>query len=376
MMDIKEFSRNIEQLTHNGQYAEALQFFKENKHRMNKIEIEKDDTVLANAIRCMTERGFYHSVLVFMEKYNIHIEPQTSRAILQNYGWSLYFAYRALINHQFSMTDFYKIDEAILQNRIVQFSQATKERTTRSIEKAKDLLINVIVKREIKKLKPDYDFILDFLENINPKLLDTKSFETTIKIKGKSKRVELQSARENYYMIYTKALLHEEKADLCVEKIEEAFGAGIKFHFYGDVWLKYLMAQAEVARWNFDKAIKLINEEVLPKKQDWFIYQTLMICYRNKCEPRIALRYAKKALEQRGELKYKTKLLSWLANIYSEMREREKELRVIALSLKIRADQGWKENLIFEIRKNEIDNYTNSSIGEMYKLVLKDLDNI
>lgn len=376
MLDFSEFSSTIGQLTHSQRFTEALRFFKENKHTMNKVEIENKDSLMADIIRCLSESKYYRAVLIFAEEFRIKIEPQTSPEILKNFGWNLYFAYNDFIKHRPSTTGYCKIEERVLHTRLVQYCKATKDISDVDIRRVIDVSINVMLKYEIKKMRPNYDFLIDFCKEINPESLDTQSFEATVTIKGKTKTVELQSARENYFNIYTKALLAEEKADLCIEKIQEALKGGFKFHFYSDVWLNYRMAQAEVLRWNFDKSIEIINEKVLPKKQDWFVYQTLAQCYNNKDDHRQALIYAKKALEQRGDLKYKTDLIYLITNIYLAMKEREKELKVIELGRRIRAEQGWKENIYYELKRDELPKTITLSIGELYRMVLKDMEDV
>ncbi|MBN2747000.1 MAG: hypothetical protein JXR34_09755 [Bacteroidales bacterium] len=340
---------------------------------MNRIEMESMDLLMADIMRSLTEMKYYNAVILFVRQFNIDITPTTSEMILQQYGWNLYYAYNDLIHHRKAMLGHCRIDERDLKWELVQFSRATTNHRGVYIRMVINIQINVVLKREIKKKNPSYKFVIDFCEAVNPQLLDTTSFDTEFQLKGKKKTVELQSARENYYSIYTKALLHEGLADLCIATINEALKDGFKFHFDMDVWLYYRMAEAEILRGNFEAAIKIIREKVLPQKCEWFVYKTMARCHFYRGENRQALTLSLKALELHGALKYKTDLLYLITQIYLSLREKDKERKVIALGRRIIEKEGWSVNHYYEIMKSDLIGLEGQSNKALYEMIVADM---
>ncbi len=108
----------------------------------------------------------------------------------------------------------------------------------------------------------DYEYLLYWLDKLNPDLLDTKQKE----FNGR----KYPSNREKYYNYYSKALIECGDIEECIEVSKKALDSLTEFTNDSDVWYNWRIAKCLKDLDKNEEALSYLKE-VSKVKRDWFV---------------------------------------------------------------------------------------------------------
>jgi len=328
MSTLYDFSRKVHELSASKQYNEALLFFKTNKAAYGQQEIAANPYLMSDMLSNMRHIKAFSAAYKFMDLYGVQLDEATPERILTAYAWLLYDHFKAEnsssnleeTKNKFeteaeeSVTEFNNIDNRNLILRIepvlvlLQTSES-KYRTT-----VLEFLFKLVLKVEIKALKPDWQLVIRFCDSVKPEFLGTECKTIQLLRKGQLKDMELASTREEWYAHLSKALYQTNQYNRCMEISKQALESFDKFHYSNDIWFARRMALCLKKLGNTQEAIESL-EKLLRKKREWFILKELSELYFEKGEDEKALRYAKEAMNAYGPITFKVELIEMLGDM-------------------------------------------------------------
>lgn len=155
----------------------------------------------------------------------------------------------------------------------------------------------------------DYYNLMNWLEKINPELLDQKRFETEDRV--------YRSKKEKYYDYATKAYFECEEYEKCIETATEALQTLNKFTNNSDVWYRWRIAKSYKELLENQKALTYL-EEVVKVKKDWFVYREIAENYYIMGEDEKAQEYLCDAVLTNDPLTIKVNLFHLAYKILKE----------------------------------------------------------
>lgn len=164
----------------------------------------------------------------------------------------------------------------------------------------------------------------------------------TIKVKqdGETKNLELLSAREQWYMAFTKFLHTHQKWDECIEVCQLALDSELPFAGGGRTWITRRLALSLRQKGDLDHAA-LHMELLVQQKHDWYLQHELAEIYFEQGKTDKALEYAALALHNRGYSETKVNLLEFIGKIYDRQGDPQTALNFYFTAAKIREQKGW-----------------------------------
>jgi len=206
--------------------------------------------------------------------------------------------------------------------------------------------------REAKKRSNILHFstkVLTLIEKLNPDTLSKDSY--TVQLKN-GKDSELQSNYEAYYSYKTKALFDLEKYQECIDSCTLALETIEKFHFDNDIWFADRLSNSIAKLGDIDKAI-LKTEEIVLKKDNWFLFYNLAKLYLQNNNMNEAFKNMLRAAHTKDPIKMKVKLLEDLGNYFSTI-DYDLSQKHYILVKKIREENQWPKDdtLLEKITKN------------------------
>ena len=204
----------------------------------------------------------------------------------------------------------------------------------------------------------EYYNIFDWLDMINPKLLDDK----TTAFKG----IIYKSRKEKYYDYASKSNLECADWDLCIEISNEALDRLENFTNHADTWHRWRIAKSLKELNQNQEALNYLNE-VLKVKEDWFVFKEISENYYILNENKKALEYIPQAILTNDSIKMKVNLYYLIYNLlkdsdydmalkhaqlyYLLKKDTNSELYDDIEELNINGDDLNKQNLVREINE-------------------------
>ena len=212
----------------------------------------------------------YEEALAIYEKYF-----QASPEVLNNwdkifYSWSLYQLYIKDAQDEDNL-----FESAELVTELVKQDDLNKKPVcayTLSVFKVLDYLYS----------QNDYFNLINWLEKINPELLDEKRFESNDRV--------YRSRKEKYYDYATKAYFECEDFEKCIEIANEALTSLSEFTNSSDIWYRWRIAKS-LKELMENKEALIYLEEIVKVKKDWFVQKEIAENYYILDEDEKALEY-------------------------------------------------------------------------------------
>lgn len=170
---------------------------------------------------------------------------------------------------------------------------------TFSVFKAADYMYN----------QKEYYNLFDFLDKINPKLLNEKRNS----FKGRIYR----SIKEKYYDYASKSYLECADWDLCIEISKDALSAIKTFTNNGDIWHYWRIAKS-LKELNQNREALCYLDKVLKVKKSWFVFKEIAENYYLLNEYDKALKYIPGAILTDDSIKMKVNLYYLIFNLLKE----------------------------------------------------------
>ena len=340
-MNLYDFSKKISNLKKQGNYAQALQFFKENKHNFQDEEIKNNKWLISNIITCLRKTNQSRFIHTFLQNFNIQINENTEELILNAYGWCLYDNIKNKVYSKYEIIDNLQYPISLLSRLNSNFSYT---------------IISNILREGFKIAKEyqnqDYNFTNDFCNLFDKNILSVEcnSFE----INGKT--TEQASDQEKWYSEKSKSLFELKKFQECFELSKEALEKINNFHNNNDLWFARRIALSKKELGNIDDAITDL-EVIYKKKRDWFIQKEISELYFDKNDIDNAFKNAILAINNKGKLEFKIGLIFLLGKILKIKNEAVLAYQHFLLVKKVREENQWKlpDELMVEINNLKIN---------------------
>ena len=373
-MTIRELSQQIHNLVSIKQYNEALALFKTCKSEVDAVAISQNEYLIADMLTALRRINAFTAAFEFLRIYRIVPDKETPIRVLNSYGWLLYTVLKSEINNRENAgTD--KLPHLKLHNslktffELLQLPKEPDEETLRNQKHSINLiefLFKITVQNEKSKVKPDWAFLSDICERINPLYLTEQCYSITVEQKNKSKELELASAREEWYATYSKALMETNRLADCMETCREALRLPGKLHYDNKIWFERRMAQCYIKTNNPTEAVKIYTE-IIRQKHDWFLYKELSECYFKEGNLPEAIRFGKQAASTFGPINFKVELIELLGDILLKQGNNNLAHKHYLLVKKIREAENWNINQSLINKISSLDDNTNCETKEQLK---------
>ena len=180
------------------------------------------------------------------------------------------------------------------------------------------------------KKRDDWEYMLYWLDKLNPKLLSENEKES-----GDSRYA---SKKEDYYKYLSTAYLKCGDWQECIDASQEALDTITSFAFNGDIWHKWRMAKSYNKLGDAEDALCLLYEVVKVRK-DWYILKELADCSYQVAEDYDALKYASQAVLTDDPVNVKVNLYYLIYNIL-KCTDNDLALKHAKLYLAIKLESG------------------------------------
>lgn len=354
MSSIYDFSRQIKEYCKAKNYAQALEYFKVNKVNFDKKLIKNNQYLIGDILSSLRHTNHFDAGFQFLHNYEIKIDEHTPEVILNAYAWLLYDVLKTenstesidepeeftfdteeniVESESVEKTDLYKKIEVVIQLLQVFESSYSKN--------VMEFLFKSVLKVEKKKLRPAWNFIIEFCDRIDPEKLSTECRTIQVTRKGQLKDMVMASSKEEWYAHLSKALFQTQQFERCYDVSKKALEIFTEFHYGYDIWFARRIALCKKAMGNTDEAI-LELETILKKKKEWFILKELAEIYLEKGNNDKAYTLAKQGMLAYGDLEFKVELLELLGNILKQKEEVLLSYQHFTLVALIREENQWK----------------------------------
>lgn len=277
-MNLFDFSQSIKTLNREKKFAEALQFFKDNKTAFTPEQIGLNKYIVYEMISALIETNRYDVIFAFIEQHSVVLAPK-------DFGFLL--------------------------------------------KKFKD------------KPSVNWTVVNKFCDLVSVEALDTECRTIEVERKGEKKSMELASDKENWYAFKTKALFETQQYQECFEVSKQALEALEKFHYSNDIWFARRIALSKKHLGNSIEALNELLK-ILRRKKEWFIQNEVAEIYKENGDFDNAFKYAIEAINNFGDLVYKVGLLVLIAEILEKKQENELSFKHYMLSKLLRQQEEWK----------------------------------
>jgi len=362
MPTISELSRTIHAFVVNKQFTEALDFFKKNKKEFSDAAISKNEFLIADMLTALRGIEAYDAALQFLVIYNIIIDAQTPVRILNSYGWLLYFQYKKSNNttnlsensgsfdevipqSEKGKNDFQKTD--VLETRIEQLMDLLQHTNDIYSTNLSENLFKWIMHSEKNRLNINWHYVERICSLIDPKKMNTTCDIIHVEQQGQQKEMELASVREEWYVMYSKALFEIGNFNRCQELCEQAFSNIDKMHYANEIWFNRRITQCLFKTNNFERAINSYLR-LITKKHDWFMLKELSECYFQVGDLENALYYGCQAAYAYGPIHFKVDLIELLGDVLQKQHNNQLAYKHFMLAKMIRENEKWRVDNVLE----------------------------
>jgi len=201
---------------------------------------------------------------------------------------------------------------------------------TKTVFKVIDYLINT------KSIYPANE-VLGWIDKLAPNDLSSEAFSID---DSEGKHREIQSEKEKWFAVKTKALEKSEQYQECIELCEKALNNLSKFHHSNDIWFKRRKALSKAGIGYKDQAI-IELEDILQNRKEWFIQYEIAQLYFDMREIEKALKFSIDAALNFGKDENKWELFSLMAKILNNIGRIEDAKKHLLYSIKLRIDREW-----------------------------------
>jgi hypothetical protein len=253
------------------------------------------------------------------------------------YGWNIYYEI-IKPDKVLDETAFYKALESVAQLT----RQETFSPYGRTVAKAMEYYIQ----------HKQFEKSLEWAKKLDGKLLNSQGRSFT---DAKGTKRTLASEQENYYRLYSKALFKAKCYEECIAVVELALKIIPVFHTNTDIWLKRNMALAYAHEGKNEKALTLLKEIMIVKKE-WYFHSDAAGVFLYMGEKKKALYHAAVAALGAKE-KFSLNLAERLAILFTE-EDKPEEARLqieFYLALKKKNKQKIDERVREIARKYQVD---------------------
>lgn len=283
-MTLFDFSQAIRGFNREGNFSEALKFFRENKPAFTPEQIGSNKYIVSEMVAALIETGHHNAIFTFIEQYKVVLAPR-----------------------EFSFL----------------------------LKKFKD------------KPSVNWGVVNRFCDLVAAESLGNECLTIEAEIKGIKKTVELASDKENWFAFKTKALFETRHYQECFELSKLALDTFDRFHYSNDVWFARRIALSKKHLGNPTEALNELLQ-ILRKRKEWFIQSEIAEIYKKKGEFDKAFKYAMDAINNFGDLEYKVGLLVLIAEVMDKMGEMELSFKHLMLSKLLRQHENWGIPLALE----------------------------
>lgn len=333
MESFHDFKTRIYQLMKDEEYSEALRYFKQNKIHFTLRELSGDPFLHSNMLKSLRKTGAYAAARNFISIYNISIDVRSDEAVFMAWVLILYDWYKQL-NENNRNSDLQLMEISLLMPLFENYESAFASSLYNTI-------VQRVLKTESKKTKVNWSGIKNFCEKISSNRLSEENYEMQHVKKGVTKNTELASVLEEWYVQYSKALFETGTFDLCIQICEEALTKINKLHYSNDIWFKRRIAQCRAKTNELSAAISGY-EELIKRKNDWFLLAELGNLYKEDKQFEKAKAIMQSAMLKFGRLNFKIDLIEQLAAVYAALGETSLAQNHYRLAVYIRQSEGWK----------------------------------
>ncbi len=193
--------------------------------------------------------------------------------------------------------------------------------------------------------------IEEWLQKLDPDLLDSKSFSMTM---PDGREIQFASPEEEWFSWMIRVKGGQNKPEALLELLVAARKRGIRWHYNNDIWFarKEAFALQQLGR---RKDSEVILRKLITQKRDWFLLSDLAEVVESKEE---ALQLMSRAALSPGPAPLKVKLFQ---NIYHLIKQNPKLVaeanKHLVLVTLLRLEEGWSvpPALDAEISKSNVD---------------------
>ena len=198
------------------------------------------------------------------------------------------------------------------------------------------------------KRNQDWNWILYWLDKLNPELLNDKKSPPEDRV--------YPSKKEEYYNLKSKALLEVGEYEECIEASRKALDTFTEFSLNGDVWHKFRIAKSLRELGEHEEALAYL-EEVIKVQDNWYVYREFAENYCNLDDHEKALKYASQAVIAEGPVNSKVNLYYL---IYKLLKDSNPEFAVkhaeLFLAIKLESEADIPEEIdALEIDEDGLD---------------------
>lgn len=330
--------------------------FPENKPA--KEIVRKDDYILPGILDVLKKSRRYDWAFSFLQLLEVDINHGIHPKVLNAYGWLLY-AKLKVESENLRMPSYEAPDTLIIdfaENRIPDDNgydltpiNETLKLIGESIAYYSQVdgyspftsLFRKYLKVQKQKSNTNWNEVVDMLEKFDPSNLSTECETIPIERKGRTRDMELASVKENWYSYYTKAKYELEEYQSCFDSCTTAINELGKLHYSNEVWFGVRIALCKKQLGDSDSALTDL-EEILKRKEEWFIQHEIAIIYFEKNEFDKAIGFAIDAGSGNRELEYRWRLFFLLGRLFKAKGQNELGQKHFLLSKLLREEQGWK----------------------------------
>lgn len=277
MPSLFEFSQSISPLVREEKFAEALEYFRENKGEFTPAQIGTNKYIVSDIIKCLIELNHYDAIFIFLEMHDAIIDPGNFPFLLKRF----------------------------------------KDKTT-----------------------SNWTVVNKFCSLISPDLLSTECRTIEVERNGKKRPMELASAKEDWYAYKTKALFEIQEFEECLAVSKKALESFEKFHYSNEVWFARRIALSKKSLGNATEALNELLE-ALKRKNEWYIQKEIADIYKESGDTESAFRYAIDAINNYGDLEYKVTLLELLGELLVAKDQPDLAFKHYSLAQLLRQDLEW-----------------------------------
>ena len=356
-MTVYDLSVKVRDLAKDNRHAEALALFKKEKADHEPAQIAANPYLVSSLLTCLRKTGQPHHGLTLLATYGIAINGESPPILLSGYGWTLHALLKSGGDEEGmdaepdagdepeateagEEADLPTVGRGELADRTEEWLSLMRTRMEGFDYTVVSNVLKAFLKAETKRPNPDWERVLRVTGLFEPSQLSTECFRVTVERKGRMREMELASDREIWYAARTKALerlgRHEECSALSLEGLE----AFEKFHYGNESWFARRLALSLLHMGDREGARKGL-EEVLRKKDEWFIRQEIAEMDLADGRTEAALENCRRALAAHGDIEYKVGLLRLTAGILRTLGSKDLSDRHYRLMILLRQSEGW-----------------------------------
>ncbi|MBQ7927349.1 MAG: tetratricopeptide repeat protein [Methanobrevibacter sp.] len=159
------------------------------------------------------------------------------------------------------------------------------------------------------KVREDWEYMLYWLDKLNPRLLSEKQRDS-----------KYPSKKEDYYKYLSTAYLKCGDWQECIDASKEALNTIESYAFHGDIWHMWRIAKSLNQLSRPQEALDYLNR-VVEVEREWYVLKEMADCHHQLGNDQMALEYAKKAVLSDDDVKIKVNLYLLIYRILKDSNE-------------------------------------------------------